>query len=158
MAALLEETRPSAPIVIDLLAGAIDAHLHRGTWRRTEGGRMEGRNSSRMRIPVFAGLALLVLPVLFLTLMAANGGGNGLVFPQLTGFFGNAIVETLMWAGPCVAFVLSLVTVTRVSFRRVDGALASTVTVRASAAHLVMLGISGATIALFVGYYLIERA
>ena len=149
--ALLEDAGVGLATMWDLLRGAVDAHVHRGQW--SEGGVMS--QSPARRWSVLVPTALLAFPLVFLVLLSVNGFGNGMVVPQLTGFFGNPVVEGVTVAGPFLAFAWSAAASTRVSFPRGSHGLQATV--RMTLAHGLVLLASAAMIAVYLTYYLVER-
>jgi hypothetical protein len=148
---LLEEAGVDLATIWDLFRGALDAHLHRNQW--SEGGTMADRPGRRWSILIPA--ALLAFPTVFLIMLSVNGFGNGLVFPRLTGFFGNPVIEGITVAGPCLAFFWSVAASTRISFPR--GSQGLVASVRMTRAHGLVLVASAAMIAVYLTYYVLER-
>jgi hypothetical protein len=111
--------------------------------------------SPAARRSVLIPAALLAFPVVFLLLLSVNGFGNGMAVPQLTGFFGNPVVEGITVAGPFVAFAWSVVASTRISFPRGSHGLVATV--RMTWALGLVLVASAAMIVIYVTYYVLER-
>ena len=157
--ATLADVRLRPAAAWDVVLGAVDAHVHRHRWigSETEGGVMDSDRSGFSRWRRLAAPALLALPVVFLALLSVNGFGNGLVFPQLTGFFGNPVVELITVVGPFAALVLSVIATTRVSFERSAGSLVVRTRFRMTWAHGLTLLASASIITVYLDYYVTNR-
>lgn len=110
---MLEQTPPSPRIVLDLVAGALDAHLN--SQLTPEGAVM---HNPFAKTPA-AVPQVIMLPGLFFLAAAVlkYGFGQGFLFDPLEGFFTNDLVETVTVLSPLVALVLSAAALLEVGSR-----------------------------------------
>ncbi|MDQ3880576.1 MAG: hypothetical protein M3295_05850 [Chloroflexota bacterium] len=155
-AALLDELRPTLPLVLDVVRGAVDARL------RPQSEEVSMVNTLPPVASGRAGLAAaaiaLVAPLVFVTAVWLKYGlGNGGLFDPLAPFFTSRPGELVVVLGPLVALVACAWALARVQLVRDDGRLVGVISVRISAAGLALAVLSAALVALFAFYYVAEN-
>ncbi|MBA2273549.1 MAG: hypothetical protein H0W21_06570 [Actinobacteria bacterium] len=151
--ATLEQTRPTPRIVLDLVAGALDAHLH--SQLTSEGGVM---HNPFTRTPAALPQAIMLPGLVFLTAVVLKYGlGQGFLFDPLEGFFSNDLVEAITVWSPLAALLLSAAALFEIRLERREDAWSGTVTVRRRYGHIVAFIVSAALTLTFVGYFITEN-
>jgi hypothetical protein len=151
--AMLEQTPSSPRIVLDLVAGALDAHLN--PQLTSEGALM---HNPFARTPA-AVSQIILLPGLFFLAAAVlkYGLGQGFLFDPLEGFFANDLVEAITVLSPLVALVLSAAALVEVRLESGQETWSGTLTVRRKAGHIVALVCSAVLTTIFVAYFITEN-
>ncbi|MDQ3766609.1 MAG: hypothetical protein M3346_04605 [Actinomycetota bacterium] len=151
--AMLEQTRPTPRIVLDLVAGALDAHLH--SQLTLEGVVVHNpftRTSAALpQTILLPGLVFLAAAVL------KYGFGQGFLFDPLEGFFAIGLVEAVTVLSPVVALLLSAAALFEVRLERGEDAWSGTITVKRRYGHIVVLVIGAALTLTFVVYGITEN-
>ncbi|MDQ3785160.1 MAG: hypothetical protein M3360_09870 [Actinomycetota bacterium] len=151
--AMLEQTRPTPRIVLDLVDGALDAHLH--SQLTSEGVVV---HNPFTRTPAAVTQAITLPGLVFLAAAVLKYGfGQGFLFDPLEGFFSNDVVEAITVLSPVVALLLSAAALFEVRLERREEAWSGAVTVRRKYGHIVALVISAALTLTFVGYGITEN-
>lgn len=151
--AMLEQTRPTLRVVLDLLAGALDAHLH--SQLILKGAVM---HNPFTRTPAAVPQTIMLPGLFFLAAAVLKYGlGQGFLFDPLEGFFSNDLVEAITVLSPVVALALSTAALFEVRLERREDGWSGTVTVRRSYGHIVAFVISAALTATFVAYFITEN-
>ena len=151
--AMLEQSRPSLRIVVDLVAGALDAHLH--SQLTSEGVVM---HNPFTRTPAVLPQAIMLPGLVFMTAAVLKYGfGQSFLFDPLEGFFSNDLVEAITVWSPILALFLSAAALFEVRLERREDAWSGTVMVRRRYGHVVAFVVSAALTATFVAYFITEN-
>ena len=151
--AMLEQTRPSPRIVLDLVAGALDAHLN--SHLTPEGAVMQNPFA---RTPAAVPQVIMLPGLFFLTAAVLKYGlGQGFLFDPLEGFFANELVETVTVLSPLVALLLSAAALVEVRLESGQDNWSGTLTVMRKPGHIVAFVCSAALTTTFAAYFITEN-
>lgn len=151
--ATLEETRPTPRVVLDLVAGALDARLH--SQLTSEGVVM---HNPFTKTPAALPQTIMLPGLVFLAAVVLKYGlGQGFLFDPMEGFFSNNLVEAITVWSPLVALFLSAAALFDVRLERREDAWSATVTVRRRYGHLLAFVISAGLTVTFFGYFIAEN-
>ena len=161
--ALLEEVGPSRRLAVDLVLGAIRAHLRSLGPRlvtaagvaRASFSSPDGPSPAAARLAVIS--LVLVLPTLVFLSLAAMKYGMGIhePFDSVEPLFLH--IEYPIVLAPWVAFALAVRPILRIDVRREDGALMTTFTLHPRAVNVVAAVLSGVVIGALLLYFLVEN-
>ncbi|MDQ3217303.1 MAG: hypothetical protein M3Q18_05540 [Actinomycetota bacterium] len=163
MRALLEGGSVSVRDGLDLLRGALEAHLIRDLSagpdprsQTTLGGVMEHPVPTKRSATVAA--LFLCLPASFLLSVTMKYGfGYDMAFDPLESFWTFKPIEYFTVLSPLAALFLSVAPALRVSVARDGGAIKGALVVQAGAVRIAVAAVSFGMLLVFFGYFLTEN-
>ncbi|HZJ51792.1 MAG TPA: hypothetical protein VFF07_13335 [Actinomycetota bacterium] len=163
MGALLEEGPVSVRDGLDLLRGALEAHLIRDLSlgpeprpQTTLGGVMEHPVPARRSATVAA--LFLCLPATFLfSVTMKYGFGYDTIFDSLESFWTFKPIEYITVLSPLAALFLSVAPALRAKVERDGGVVKGALVVQAGAARIAVAAVSSGMLFLFFVYFLTEN-